>query len=158
MMILKKIILSVAFIGFPVLALAEAPILKSMEEFESDSQKICYSDWNKRGETNQRMYDFCMKEKMSGYEKLKSLHQYANKDFYSKVSYPYCFNLWTKRGVSDAQMMAHCLDQEIEGVKDILYYQEKYGKDSVNEITNLALAKFKCWHMAAYEVKRHFES
>lgn len=131
--------------------------LKSRNEFSADSQQICYKKWNKRGELDSRMYNYCMEQQEKGYEKLLYQNRYADQSFYSGTSFPYCHQRWTKRGVSDARMMAHCLEQEIEGIQDVMYYREQYGEERVNKIVATALYRFHSWNMAAYKVKRTFE-
>ncbi len=154
---MKKWIILILALTLPSSAIAEAPKLKSENEFQRDSQQICTQKWTKRGELDKRMYDHCMEGQMDGYEELKQLHQYADQDFYSETAFPYCSAKWTKRGVSDARMMAHCLNQEVEGIKDVMYYRKQYGESKVNEIAGRALAQFKSWNMAAYKVKQYFE-
>lgn len=138
-------------------AMAGTPVLKSKEEYQKDSQQICYKKWNKQGNLDRRMYNYCMEGQMDGYKELNYLHQYANQKFYSDFAFPHCRDKWTKRGVSDTRMMAHCLNQEVEGIKDVMYYREQYGEDKVNQIVSQALADFGSWNMAAYKVKQYFE-
>ncbi len=154
---MNKIILVILLFSVSVSSLAEAPVLKSKEAYEKDSQQICYDKWNKRGELDRRMYNHCMNGQMDGYEELKQLHKYANQSFYSDTAYPYCRDKWTKRGISDTRMIVHCLNQEIEGIKDVMYYRKQYGEDRVNQIVGRAIAKFKSWNMAAYKVKQYFD-
>lgn len=153
-----KTILTVIILSVPTLSLADAPVLKSKEAYEKDSQQICYEKWNKRGKLDRRMYNHCMEGQKDGYDELIHVHQHlVEQRFYSETSFPYCRDRWTKRGVSDTRMMAHCLNQEIEGIKDVMYYREKHGVDEVNQIVDRAIAQFKSWNMAAYKVKQYFE-
>jgi len=138
-------------------AFAEQPNLKPQHEYQTNSKEICHQKWNKRGELDQRMYQYCYEQQMEGYRKLKHLHQYADQKFYSEVSYPYCTQKWTKRGVSNPRMISYCLEQEVEGIKDVMYYREQYGEDKVNKIANKAIYQFNSWNMAAYKVKQHFD-
>lgn len=155
---MKQWVFFALLITLPLSGIAEEPQLKSRSEFLTDSQQICNANWTKRGELDVRMYDYCMRNQMDGFEKLVELHQYASQNFYSEIAFPYCSEKWTKRGVSDASMMAYCLNQEVEGAKDVMYYRKTYGENKVNEIVGVALAQFKSWHMAAYKVKQNFEN
>ena len=152
-----KMVLFTMMLSFSLFVMADTPSLKSKEAYERDSQQICYSKWNKRGELDRRMFDHCMEGQMDGYDELQHLHQFADQSFYSETSFPYCRDKWTKRGVSDTRMMAHCLNQEIEGIRDVMYYRDIYDEQVVNEIAGRALSRFNSWNMAAYRVKQNFE-
>jgi len=131
--------------------------LKTKEDYRGDSNNICTKNWTKRGDLDQRMYDYCMEGQMKGYDKLISLHEYADQGFYSEIAYPHCLREWTKRGVVDTRMLSHCLDDEVEGVKDVDYYRKEYNAKQVNKIADRALSKYGSWKMAAYAVKQAIE-
>lgn len=154
---MKNLLLLMTILLLPSITLAEPPKLKSQEEYSEDSKQICYEEWNKRGNLDQRMFSYCYEQQMEGYRKLKHLHQYADQSFYSDTSYPYCSEKWTKRGVANPRMISYCLEQEIEGIKDVMYYREQYGEAKVNEIASRAIYQFNSWNMAAYKVKQHFD-
>ncbi len=131
--------------------------LKSKGDYRTDSNQICEKNWTKRGELDKRMYDHCMEGQMEGYDKLKTLHEYVDQDFYSETAYPYCSKKWTKRGIVDTRMLSHCLKQEVEGIKNVIYYRKQYGDEQVNKIAGRALSKYGSWNMAAYSVKKAIE-
>ena len=133
--------------------LSETLKLKSRELYFQDSHVICSEKWTKRGELDNRMYDYCIEGQMEGYEDVKQYHRYIDQEFYSQIAYPYCSKKWTKRSVVDTRMLAYCLEQEIEGIKDVMYYRERYDAEQVNNIVGRALSRYGSWNMAAYEVK-----
>ncbi len=131
--------------------------LKSKEDYRNGSHQICEKKWTKRGEIDERMYDHCMEGQMEGYHKLKSLHKYADQEFYSKIAYPYCLKNWDKRGIVDTRMLSYCLDQEVEGMQDVVYYRKQYDAEQVNKIADRALSKYGSWKMASYSLKKATE-
>jgi len=139
-------------------AFASPPTLKSKSEYQSDSEQICAKDWTKRGELDQRMYDYCLGGQMDGYAELsEQVSQYGAQAFFTDVSYPYCANEWTERGVVNTRMIAHCLGQEIEGWKDVEYFRKQHGAGKVDVIVSGAITQYSSWNMAAYQVKNNFE-
>ena len=133
--------------------------LKTAAEFQSDRDKICSSEWTKRGVLDRRMYDYCIVGQTEAYFDLVVLHSQLSKiaSNYSTVSYPYCEKNWTSRGVSDAKMMLYCLNQEMEGMKDVAYYAQQHGQEAVFRVAYQAIETYGSWNMAAYEVKKNFD-
>lgn len=133
-------------------------LLKKESEYENDSRIICTNKWTKRGELDNKMYLYCLKQQDEGYTEIVALDKlYAEQPFYTKTAFPHCNDKWTKRGITDTNMLSYCLKSEVEGMKDIMYFQEKYGDENVNNVAAMALAQFGSWNMAAYKVKQHFE-
>ena len=154
---MRKALLIISCLTFTSSVFADAPKLKSKENYKSDSQQICTKKWTKRGELDHKMYNYCIKYQMEGYERVKGLHVYADQYFYSNVAYPYCINKWTKRGLVDTSMLAYCLENEIEGIQDVMYYRKRYDEAQINKIVDRALSKYGSWNMVAYSVKQATE-
>lgn len=87
----------------------------------TDCDSYCKKEWTKRGELDERMYNYCVQKEKEGYDKMRGLEQ-------KHKSYPWVEKLkndiitkWSKSGVTQWQMVGYNLEKEIDAYLDIEY-------------------------------------
>ena len=86
-----------------------APLLANSATFPSKesarSGEHCKSEWTKRGQLDQRMYDYCMKKEGEGYaEALILMEKYKNQPWIQDAI-NFSIKEWTKAGVRQDSMV-----------------------------------------------------
>lgn len=91
------------------------------KEILADFEKHCKKENTKKGELNQEMYDYCIKQEMEGYDNLKFLEsKYKDLSWLTDLEVK-IKEYWTKEGVVNWQMVNYNLDKEIEASSEVEY-------------------------------------
>jgi len=106
-------------------SLVNAATFPSKESARSGEH--CKSEWTKRGELDQRMYDYCMKREGEGYaEALILMEKYKNQPWIQDVI-NFSIKEWTKAGVRQDSMVKFSMAKIIDGWEDMVYESKQPG-------------------------------
>ena len=108
-----------------------APLLANSATFPSKesarSGEHCKSEWTKRGQLDQRMYDYCMKKEGEGYaEALILMEKYKNQPWIQDAI-NFSIKEWTKAGVRQDSMVKFSMAKIIDGWEDMVYESKQPG-------------------------------
>jgi hypothetical protein len=119
----KKFLLMLSAVLFSMLACAAT--FPSRESARSDEH--CKSEWTKRGQLDQRMYDYCMKKEGDGYaEALILMDKYKSQPWIQDVV-NFSIKEWTKSGVRQDSMVKFSMAKIIDGWEDMAYESKQPG-------------------------------
>lgn len=120
----------------------------------SDAQRVCTTEWTKRGELDQRMYNHCIEQQNESISGLAHIIDTQKGHRRYPLSLAYCYQEWRKQGISNPRMTEHCMEQEIEAWKDIDYYRGIYNSDTVDNLVHKGMMRYGSWRMGVYHMKR----
>lgn len=126
----------------------------NLKSAHRDAQSVCTTEWTKRGELNQRMYNHCMEQQRESITGLTYIIDTQKGHRRYPLSLAYCYQEWRKQGISNPRMTEHSMEQEIEAWKDIDYYRGIYNSDTVDNLVHKGMMRYGSWRMGVYHVKR----
>lgn len=119
----------------------------------ANSEVFCKNEWTKRGELDQRMYQYCLDREFEGYrDALVLIEKYKNQPWIQDLI-DFSVKEWTKRDIRQDSMVRFSLDRNLEGWEDMSYEAKQPDFNQVK-----ANGCFKKWapqySMVSYCYKR----
>jgi len=85
------------------------------------SEELCKTQWTKRGELDQRMYDYCLERESEGYAEAVLLIKRYNEQPWIQAVVDLAIKKWTKAGIRQDSMVHYAIQQMTEGWEDLAY-------------------------------------
>jgi hypothetical protein len=127
--ILKEIFLKhFFFLVFLLPMLALSATFPSKESARTDEH--CKSEWTKRGQLDQQMYNFCVKQQNDGYaEALILIEKYKDQPWIQEAI-NFSIAKWSKAGIRQDRMVKFSIKKIVDGWEDMVYEskQPSYNK------------------------------
>lgn len=119
----------------------------ALELLDSDYQynqenvdAFCREKWEKRGELDQSMYNYCKRTEKKNYADLKALVKKHAALEWVGGSLTLVWNHWTKRGITQYSMVKHGLGLEVDAFLDLEYEskQPSFNQQKMTRCVNQA--------------------
>jgi hypothetical protein len=130
--------MKIAYLVFGILftSLASAQSIPTKES--ARSEEFCSSEWTKRGQLDNSMYQYCLRQELDGYQEFVFLAGKYKAQPWIQNAINYSVKEWTKKGLRQDQMVAYTLKQITEGWEDLQYEskQPNFNKNKAAACTS----------------------
>lgn len=115
---------------------------------------FCEDQWTKRGELDQRMFNYCMRQQADGYDKALSLETKHSANGSKPVEMfdqviQYALEKWAKPSEYQMNMVAYEMEQQVDGFLDVDYLVSE-GKADAGSVNSCRSKWLPEWNMVAY--------
>ena len=143
------------YYGLLVVSFSSVSFGAGVGDFTKDlAAGFCEDKWTKRGELDQKMFNYCMRQQSDGHDKALSLEAKHSVNGSKPVELfdqviQFSLEKWAKPSKYQMNMVAYEMEKQVEGFLDVDYLVSQ-GKTDAGLVNQCRTKWLPQWNMVAY--------